>query len=63
MFWDSIENVGNFDECRNFQLKSKIRPATLIEVCNEGLCEYVDSIKEYTLDNGKIVEIKYMNLN
>ncbi len=62
MFWDAIENAGNFDKCCNFKIKKTIRPATLEEICDENLSRYVDSIKEYTIENNKVVEIKYINL-
>ena len=62
MFWSSIKDVGDFDKCLNFKLKNMIRPATLTEICDEHLCQYVDTAKEYTTDSGKIVEIKYMKL-
>ncbi len=62
MFWSAIEDVGNFDSCCNFKLKGQIQAATINEICEAGLCEYIDSIKEYTIENGKILEIKYIHL-
>ncbi|MEF1257129.1 MULTISPECIES: hypothetical protein [unclassified Vibrio] len=62
MFWDKIEDVGDFDKCCNFKLKGKILPATLEEICSAKLCNYIDSVKEYTIENSKILEIKYINL-
>jgi hypothetical protein len=60
MFWSAIEDVGNFDKCSNFKLSKKIRPATLCEICNANLCEYIDSVKEYTTENEKILDVKYI---
>jgi hypothetical protein len=63
MFWNAIEDAGNFDKCSNFKLTQKIRPATLCEICNANLCKYIDSVKEYTIENNKILDIKYINLD
>lgn len=62
LFWGSIGDVGDFDKCLNIKLENKIRPATLIEICERNLCKYIDSIKEYSIDNGKIVNINYIFL-
>lgn len=62
MFWGSIEHAGNYEKCLDLKLRKTIRPATLKEICDEGLCDYIDSIKEYRIENGKIAEIRYINL-
>jgi len=62
MFWDCINSVGDFDRCCDFKLKGQIEPATLTHICHENLCEYIDLVKEYTLENGKVSQIKYINL-
>lgn len=62
MFWNTIEDVGNFNKCCNFNLKDSIRPATLTEICNENLSGFVNSVKEYTIENNVVVDIKYINL-
>ena len=63
MFWRSAEDAGNFDKCCNFNLKNQIRPATLTEICNASLCNYVNSLKEYNIENGKLLGINYIVIN
>lgn len=62
VFWRSVDEAGAFDKTCNFKLKGQIRPATLTEVCEGGLCERVDSVKEYELVSGKISAVKYIHL-
>lgn len=62
MFWSTIENVGDFDKSCNFSLKGKIRPATLREISNSDLIDYIDTIKEYDIDNGYVNKITYIHL-
>lgn len=62
LFWSSIEDVGDFDKCLKIQLTNKIRPATLVEICERNLYKHIDSIKEYSIDNGKVVNINYIYL-
>lgn len=49
--------------CCNFHLKGIIRPATLIEISNSDLISYIDSIKEYEIENSKLININYIHLN
>jgi hypothetical protein len=62
MFWDSVNDVGDFQRCCDFKLKGKIRPATLAEIHDAGLCLYVDTVKEYVIEGGKVVGITYIHL-
>lgn len=62
MFWDSIDDAGDFNKCRDFKLKGNIRPATLAEIHDAGLCMYIDTVKEYLIDGGKIASINYIHL-
>lgn len=62
MFWSSIDDAGNFDECCNFSLKNNIRPATLNEISEHGLIAHIDTIKEYEIENNKLKRITYIHL-
>jgi len=61
-FWKSIEEVGDFDKSHSFNIKNEIRPASLIEISNEALCGYISTIKEYEIENGKLLDISYIHL-
>ncbi len=61
IFWDKIEDSGNPERCSDHEAE-RIRPATLCEICQADLCQYVDSVKEYTIDNGKIKKIQRIHL-
>ncbi|HFD2579829.1 TPA: hypothetical protein ACF2ZY_001670 [Escherichia coli] len=63
IFWRSIKDAGNYAWCCNFHLKGIIRPATLIEISNSDLISYIDSIKEYEIENSKLININYIHLN
>lgn len=62
LFWDSIDHVGDFERCLKVNLECKIRPATIVEVCNNGLSKYIDSVKEYSINNGNVVSVNYIHL-
>ena len=50
LFWSSIDEVGNLAQACDFQLKKSqlnIRPATLIEISEQSLIQYISTIKEY----------------
>ncbi|OSI06698.1 Uncharacterised protein [Neisseria animaloris] len=61
-FWDSIDKAGNLDQSCDLQIKGEIRPANLQEICLENLCNYIDTVKEYIIENGKIKNINYIHL-
>lgn len=63
MFWDDISAVGHYEKSCGFSLKGKIRPATLAEICESGLCEHVNTIKEYRIENSKVLGIRYIHLD
>ncbi|MCE3740968.1 hypothetical protein LXO35_23785, partial [Escherichia coli] len=58
-----IKDAGDYAWCCNFHLKGIIRPATLIEISNSDLISYIDSIKEYEIENSKLININYIHLN
>ena len=47
------------NKARNFKLKDNIVPATLEEISDEGLIGYIDTVKQYNIENGKVVGILY----
>ena len=63
LFWESIEDAGDFDKCSDINLEYKIRPATLVEICKNNLSKYIDSVKEYSIENGKVVSVNYIYLD
>lgn len=63
LFWTSIEEVGDLNKSKDFKLNGKIIPATLLEICNKGLIGYINSVKQYNIENNKILEIKYIHIN
>lgn len=62
VFWGAINDVGNSEKCCNFSLKGNVRPATLNEISDTGLVSYVDAIKEYDINNGKLNKVSYIHL-
>jgi len=62
-FWKTVGDAGDFDKAANLSLKNEIRPATIVEICREGLCEYIDTIKEYETENGTLLNIKYIHFH
>ena len=62
IFWRSISDSGDLDKSSDFKLRKPLRPATLEEICDEGLCSYINTVKQYIIDEGKSVEIKYIHL-
>lgn len=63
LFWTSIDDVGDLNKSKDFKLKDKIVPATLLEICNEGLISYINIVKQYNIENGKVLGITYINLD
>ncbi len=63
LFWTSIEDVGNMNKARDFKLKDNIVPATLEEISDEGLIGYIDTVKQYNIENGKDVGVTYVHLD
>ena len=63
LFWTSIDDVGEIDKARDFKLKDKIVPATLEEISKEGLISSIHSVKQYAIENGKVVGITYIHLD
>ena len=63
LFWTSIEDVGDLNKARDFKLKDNIVPATLEEISDEGLIGYIDTVKQYNIENGKVVGITYIHLD
>ena len=63
LFWTSIDDVGDLNKARDFKLKDKIVPATLLDICNEGLISYINIVKQYNIENGKVLGITYINLD
>lgn len=63
LFWTSIEDVGDLNKARDFKLKHNIVPATLEEISNEGLINYVNLVKQYNIENGKVEGITYIHLD
>ncbi|MBX2808954.1 MAG: hypothetical protein KTR20_10025 [Cellvibrionaceae bacterium] len=62
MFWRAIEDAGKFDKCCNFKIKSEIKPADLSAICEAGLCKYINSIKEYRVENGLLLSVNCIHL-
>lgn len=62
LFWSSLNDVGDLNKAKDFKLNEKIIPATLLDICNEGLIGCVSSIKQYNIENDKVLEIKYIHL-
>lgn len=62
LFWSSLNEVGDLNKAKDFKLNEKIIPATLLDICNEGLIGYVSSIKQYNIENDKVLDIKYIHL-
>ena len=52
LFWTSIDDVGEIDKARDFKLISK-----------EGLISSIHSVKQYAIENGKVVGITYIHLD
>ena len=63
LFWTSIDDVGEIDKARDFKLKGQIVPATLEEISKEGLISSIHSVKQYAIENGKVVGITYIHLD
>ena len=63
LFWTSLEDVGDLNKARDFKLKDNIVPATLEEISDEGLIGYIDTVKQYNIENGKVVGITYIHLD
>ena len=63
LFWTSIEDVGDLNKARDFKLKDNIVPATLEEISKEGLISSIHSVKQYAIENGKVVGITYIHLD
>ncbi len=63
LFWTSIEDVGDLNKASDFTLKDNIVPATLEEISNEGLISYVNLVKQYNIENGKVEGIAYIDLD
>ncbi|EPF6228631.1 hypothetical protein LLI90_001950, partial [Proteus mirabilis] len=59
---DSIDKVGNPNDCCNFSLKSSIVPATLLEISNNDLISYIDTVKEYIIENNKLSKLTYIHI-
>ncbi|EKS4789702.1 hypothetical protein QB794_004611 [Salmonella enterica] len=62
VFWSDINDAGDLDKCCDFSVKNKIRPATLNEISNCALISYIDAIKEYDIENGKLIKLTYIHL-
>ncbi|MDU8925694.1 hypothetical protein RYD26_12475 [Pasteurellaceae bacterium LIM206] len=63
LFWTSIDDAGDLNKAKDFKLKDRIIPATLLEICNEGLIGYINIVKQYNIEDGKILGITYINLD
>ncbi|MBZ4134893.1 hypothetical protein JYG55_20055 [Escherichia fergusonii] len=63
IFWRSIKDAGDYTKCCDFHLNGLIHPATLIEISNADLISYIGSIKEYKIENNKLININYIHLN
>jgi hypothetical protein len=61
-FWKSIADAGDLDKSSDFRLKEHMRPASLEEICIEGLCSYINTVKQYIIEGGRLVETKYIHL-
>lgn len=61
-FWDSIADAGHPNQSLNIKLNGLIRPVTLVELSEAGLLSAIDSIKEYHIENGKLLGLKYINI-
>ena len=65
LFWSSIDEVGNLTQACDFALKKRqldIRPATLIEISEQSLIQYISTIKEYDWQGRIIKAINYIHL-
>ena len=62
LFWTSVEDVGDLSKEKDFKLKKKIIPATLKEICDEGLIDYISLIKQYNIQDNKILDITYISI-
>ncbi|WP_229104795.1 hypothetical protein [Streptococcus rubneri] len=51
------------NKARDFKLKGQIVPATLEEISKEGLISSIHSVKQYAIENGKVVGITYIHLD
>ena len=63
LFWTDIDEVGDLNKSKDFKLKDKIIPATLLDICNEGLIGYINIVKQYNIENGNVLGITYINLD
>ena len=63
LFWTDIDKVGDLNKSKDFKLKDKIVPATLEEISKEGLISSIHSVKQYAIENGKVVGITYIHLD
>ena len=63
LFWSSIDDVGDIEKARNFKIKGQIVPARLEEIKDEGLIGYIDTVKQYNIENGKVIGITYIHLD
>ena len=62
IFLTSIEDIGDLSKAKDFKLKNKIIPVTLKEICSNGLVDYINFIKQYDIQNKKILGVTYINL-
>ena len=58
-----IYKVGDLNKSKDFKLKGQIVPATLEEISKEGLISSIHSVKQYAIENGKVVGITYIHLD
>ena len=62
VFWKAVDEVGDFEKSYDFKLKQGIIPALIEKICEENLCRYIDTVKEYDIENGKLMNISYIHL-
>ena len=63
LFWSAIKDVGDLSKAKDLNPKLNIRPANLVEICDSKLCDYISTIKQYDIENNKLLDIKYIHLN
>jgi len=61
VYWKKLEDLGEPEKCEVIGSDVEVKPATLAEVSDAGLCEFVGSIKEYC-QNDNTITVRYIHL-
>ncbi|GAA4783970.1 hypothetical protein FRX94_04700 [Corynebacterium canis] len=62
LIWDSLEDVGELEDAIPIDGETKIRPATLVEVCEAGLADLVDLVVQHERGEDGQIHATFMQL-